>query len=164
MSELTPERLAAIKSTTKIAKEQGALLNLCITEELLNYIDALIEHNEELVGLFDLQQKRMEPLTHAWQAATAKDCLPDLGAMLEWLTERAEVAERIISRLLNVVIDPVESHDGCPVGCAYKGDKCRQDKHVGKYDAELCKSHWREWAYRGDDEANLAAKKGEQSK
>jgi len=55
---------------------------------------------QELRDLFDLQQTRMEDAVALWQAATGNTCLPDLGVLLKWLMDRAEVSE---ARVLEIV-------------------------------------------------------------
>jgi len=59
---------------------------------------------DELQALIDKQHERTASADAAWQAATGRhDTLPDLGALIEWLQDRAEQAEQKRDAALSLI-------------------------------------------------------------
>jgi len=51
---------------------------------------------KELEALFEMQCKRSAEANKLWQEATGRDCIPDLGALLEWLMkERTDLQAQV---------------------------------------------------------------------
>lgn len=83
-------------------KKVGALLDELGFDRSRGHDEVLREALEELQetrALFDKQHTRVIEADHLWQKAHNSDVFPDLGALVEWLMQRADVAEARVKEL-----------------------------------------------------------------
>ena len=67
---------------------------LCF-EKAMKLARELEKEVQELVGIFELQRKREKPWIERWRQETGKELsVPDYGALLQWIMERAERSEK----------------------------------------------------------------------
>lgn len=60
--------------------------------DIQNLLDEALEELEEKESLFELQHRRLEKAQRAWQKAhNQPDRYPDLGKLLDWLMQEAEI-------------------------------------------------------------------------
>jgi len=75
------------------------------------YVKQLKEDLAEKQSLLDLQHKRTLIADELWKKETGKDCFPDLGDLIDWLMEKA-----------NLNNEPLADGEEC-TACGYRRSK-----------------------------------------
>ena len=99
--------------TTKWVEENGEVREVVEGYELLTvsvsvpaHVTSVREENAELNELFERQHRRVQAATQLWREETAQWLTqPDLGDLVQWLMDRAELAQRMNANLLGQLSD-----------------------------------------------------------